>query len=225
MSRNKPSEQKPGSFTHNPFHALKEFKLNPPAPKEKPKKKPPAPPARGEDDADLFLRAVGDAKRTGPGSAPHENARPSVPAKPRREEEERKLFLEAMGNRGAKFPDAAREEGGEGERQRSQSGRMRQLRRGTVRIGAELDLHGFLKEEALFRLGHFIASSFARGLQAVLVITGKGINSPEGPVLPGAVSKWLRESGRGMVAEFAPAPRDKGGSGAFVVFLKNRKHA
>ncbi|HWR73104.1 MAG TPA: DNA mismatch repair protein MutS, partial [Nitrospirota bacterium] len=33
---------------------------------------------------------------------------------------------------------------------------------------------------------------------------------------------WLREQGKGMVAEFAPAPRDKGGSGAFVVFLRRR---
>jgi len=54
----------------------------------------------------------------------------------------------------------------------------------------------------------------------VLVITGKGINSPEGPVLQGAVAGWLRQQGKGMVAEFSPAPRDKGGSGAFVVFLK-----
>ena len=56
----------------------------------------------------------------------------------------------------------------------------------------------------------------------MLVITGKGINSAEGPVLQGAVADWLREKGRGLVAEFAPAPRDKGGSGAFVVFLKNK---
>jgi DNA-nicking Smr family endonuclease len=34
------------------------------------------------------------------------------------------------------------------------------------------------------------------------------------------VAAWLREQGRGMVVEIAPAPRDKGGSGAVVVFLK-----
>ena len=47
--------------------------------------------------------------------------------------------------------------------------------------------------------------------------------SAEGPVLQGAVSHWLSERGKGMVAEFAPAPREKGGSGAFVVFLKSGK--
>jgi DNA-nicking Smr family endonuclease len=91
-----------------------------------------------------------------------------------------------------------------------------------VTIAAELDLHGFLRDEALFRLEHFISSSAAKGFPAVLVITGKGVNSPDGPVLRRAVDHWLREQGKGMVAEFAPAPRDKGGSGAFVVFLRKR---
>jgi DNA-nicking Smr family endonuclease len=105
---------------------------------------------------------------------------------------------------------------------RSPSSRMRQLKRGTIHIGGELDLHGFLKDEALKRLEHFITSAYARGSQAVLVITGKGINSPEGPVLPGAAAAWLRDQGKGMVAEFLPAPRDKGGSGAIVAFLRKR---
>jgi DNA-nicking Smr family endonuclease len=100
---------------------------------------------------------------------------------------------------------------------------MRQLRRGTIRIGEELDLHGYLKDEALRRLEHFIMNAYARAQQSVLVITGKGYNSPEGPVLQGAVFAWLREQGRGVVAEFMPAPRDKGGSGAYVVFLKRQK--
>jgi DNA-nicking Smr family endonuclease len=102
---------------------------------------------------------------------------------------------------------------------RSASSRMKQLRRGTIRIGQELDLHGFLRDEALKRLGHFIDSASVQGLPAVLVITGKGHNSPDGPVLQGAVAAWLRQA-RSRVAEFHPAPRDKGGSGAFVVFLK-----
>lgn len=102
------------------------------------------------------------------------------------------------------------------------SSRMRQLKKGTLRISGELDLHGFLREDALGKLGHFIAAAYARGQQAVLVITGKGINSAEGPVLRGAVEEWLRTRAKGMVAETHPAPRDKGGSGAFVVFLKKK---
>ena len=100
------------------------------------------------------------------------------------------------------------------------SNRMRLLKRGVIRISEELDLHGYLRDEALRRLEHFIAGAHHRGRKAVLVITGKGINSPEGPVLQGAVADWLREQGRALVAEFEQAPRDKGGSGAFVVFLR-----
>ncbi len=99
---------------------------------------------------------------------------------------------------------------------------MRQLKRGTVRISQELDLHGYLKDEALVRLEQFIADARSRGQQAVLVITGKGINSPEGPVLQGAVAAWLRNKGKGLIAEFSSAPRELGGSGAFVVFLKKK---
>ena len=97
---------------------------------------------------------------------------------------------------------------------------MRLLKRGTIRISRELDLHGFHRDEALQQLRSFIVDAYNQGLKAVLVITGKGVNSPEGPVLQGAVDAWLRKEGCGMVAEFSKAPRERGGKGAFVVFLK-----
>jgi DNA-nicking Smr family endonuclease len=223
MSKKRPSEQRPGTFANKPFTALKGIE---PAssPRKAPVNKPSAPPVHDEDAADLFLRAIGDVRK--PGSSPSAPKKtPAAPrVKPDRDEEERQLFLQAMKKMGPHFRSDVRKTG-EGTEKVSAPGRLKQLKRGTIRIGGELDLHGFLKDEALFRLEHFIAGSFARGLQAVLVITGKGINSPEGPVLQGAVSQWLRDSGKGTVAEFAPAPRDKGGSGAFVVFLKNRKNA
>jgi DNA-nicking Smr family endonuclease len=132
-----------------------------------------------------------------------------------------RLFLQAMKKLGTAMPPAPREqEEPEDTQRRSPTGRMRQLKRGSLRISGELDLHGYLRDEALVLLQRFITGAFGRGQEAVLVITGKGINSPEGPVLQGAVEGWLRQQGKGMVAEFSPAPRDKGGSGAFVVFLK-----
>jgi DNA-nicking Smr family endonuclease len=79
-----------------------------------------------------------------------------------------------------------------------------------------------LKDEALQRLEQFISEAVTLGQQAVLVITGKGLNSPEGPVLQGAVAAWLKDEGKRMVLEFVPAPRYLGGSGAFVVFLKKQ---
>ncbi len=177
----------------------------------------------GEDDASLFFRAVDGARRI---EAEQESN--TLEARPAAAEKidyaipnDDAVFLQAMKKIGANFQgsEPEREEDEHLER-RSPSSRMKQLKRGTLRISQELDLHGFLKDEALAQLEHFIRSAFNSNQQAVLVITGKGINSPEGPVLQGAVAGWLRGKGKGMVSEFSPAPRDQGGSGAFVVFLK-----
>jgi DNA-nicking Smr family endonuclease len=139
-------------------------------------------------------------------------------------EQDVQLFLDAMRAPGAAtFREQSFDDDEDGAGRRSPSSRMRQLKKGSIRIGQELDLHGFLKDEALRRLEQFIAAAVVRGLEAVLVITGKGTNSPGGPVLQGAVAQWLRGAGARYAAEFHPAPRDRGGSGAFVVFLKNRK--
>jgi DNA-nicking Smr family endonuclease len=221
--KNRKQAQGTGAFQNSPFTALKGVigKTSPP---------PAAAPKAAlhddhEDDEGLFLRSVNGATRIA--SDGDQEARPqSAPAVAgNRVDEEangRELFLQALGMIGtAGFREEAQEPDEEAP-ERSSSGRMRQLKRGTIRISEELDLHGFLKDEALRRLEHFIANASARGLQAVLVITGKGLNSPEGPVLPGAVGSWLRERGKSTVAEFHAAPRDKGGSGAIVVFLKKR---
>jgi len=168
-----------------------------------------------EDDAALFQRAMSGMRRLGPHGP--------GPAKAALDEEDRGLFTDALRKMGSGLPPGRVESEPEEERSpRSPSSRMKQLRRGTIRISGELDLHGCLREEALSRLKQFIAAAAGRGEKAVLVITGKGINSPEGPVLQGAVADWLRGPGKGMVAEFQAAPRDKGGTGAFVVFLKSK---
>jgi len=175
-----------------------------------------------EDEAVLFLRAAEGAKKFVRG--PDENIVRTSRQAPEKNRvhapEDGRLFLAAMEKIGTAFhenmPAPEQEEAG----QRSPTGRMRQLKRGAIRISQELDLHGFLKDEALARLEQFVAAAHTRGHQAVLVITGKGINSPDGPVLQGAVAEWLRQKGKGLIAEFSSAPRELGGSGAFVVFLK-----
>lgn len=222
-------EQAPAAFSNAPFKALKGLKPSATTPAAVgPVPKTP-PNADIGDDADLFLQAMRGARPVAPDreevETPQAGQRAAPAAQPDRVRvSEHELFLQAMGQLGTaavREDDLADPDDGDAPA-RSSSSRMRQLKRGTIGIGEELDLHGFLKDEALRRLGHFISSAHARGLQAVLVITGKGLNSPEGPVLSGAVDAWLREQGKGMVAEFHRAPRDKGGSGAYVVFLKRR---
>ena len=108
----------------------------------------------------------------------------------------------------------------EGELQPLAGNRLRQVKRGVVSVSHQLDLHGLTREEALEALHRFLHSAQKKGQKAVLVITGKGNHSPEEPVLHQAVASWLRDSGRATVLEFAPAPREMGGSGAYVVFLR-----
>ncbi len=137
--------------------------------------------------------------------------------------EESRLFLDTLANMklDVRFTDELPDR--EEPLRSRPSSRMRQLRRGTIRLDLELDLHGLTKDEALDFLASFLAAAARRGQQAVLVITGKGNNSPGEPVLLSAVSAWLREEGKNMVAEFCPAPPILGGGGAFVVFLKTRE--
>lgn len=225
--KNRKQEQGHGAFQNSPFTALKGIAGKTPAPPTAAPEPAPRKDPSDEDDESLFLRSVSGAKKIA--SKVDREPEPQTPpadagVRVRADDEEagRALFLQALGSIGTA---GFREEPADQEEDapvRSASSRMRQLKRGTLRISEELDLHGFLKDEALRRLEHFIISASARGLEAVLVITGKGHNSPEGPVLPGAAEAWLRDRGKGMVAEFHAAPRDRGGSGALVVYLKKR---
>jgi DNA-nicking Smr family endonuclease len=225
MKKRKPSEQPQADFKNTPFKSLKGLAPSTPLPSKKT-----APPvvrkkidSNDDDDASLFLRAAEGAKRFG-----HVLDSPAVIAGQDRGKtmvrapEDNQLFLAAMKKIGTTFQETLPEQEPEDAGQRSPTSRMRQLKRGIVRISQELDLHGYLKDEALARLEQFVADTRSRGQQAVLVITGKGNNSPEGPVLQGAVAGWLRNKGKGLIAEFSSAPRELGGSGAFVVFLKKK---
>jgi DNA-nicking Smr family endonuclease len=228
MKKKKSDNQSPADFKNNPFRPLRGFTTQTPSAKktgtllqkkEQRKEQP------SEDEGALFLRAVSGARRI---ERDEEPAAGTVAQKKAEKPdaavtEDHELFLKAMQKIGTTLRDRLPVEAelDEPER-RSPTSRMRQLKRGSIRIGDELDLHGYLRDEALARLERFIAAACSRGLDAVLVITGKGVNSPEGPVLRGAAAAWLGGRGKGMVAEFSPAPRDKGGSGAFVVFLKKK---
>ncbi len=218
-------DREPQNFIHSPFKALKDLTPSPQTPKQK------STLSRGrgktsEDDSELFLRAVDGVKKIQDEDATASDVvqpKSATPVRPAAAQKDERLFLDAMRNIGTVINRGLESEDDvSGEHRRSTSSRMKQLKRGTIRISGELDLHGYLRDEAIRQLGRFISGAFERGQQAVLVITGKGINSPEGPVLQGATAEWLRTAGKGMVAEFFPAPRELGGSGAYVVFLKRR---
>ncbi len=224
MKKVKKPPQKKKEFAGTPFKALKGFSAEPrEEQKEKVKKLAvPQPADEGADEADLFLRAVADVKRLGGGEGVGEKGKKPLPVPRKIDEEERRVFLQALDklHLDVTFQDELHDEAGP--LRPLPVNRMRQLKRGAIRIDYELDLHGLTRDEALESLAPFITGAYNRGQKGVLVITGKGNNSPGEPVLIGAIAGWLRDQGKGMVAEFAPAPRHMGGSGAFVVFLKDK---
>ncbi|MBW7931758.1 MAG: Smr/MutS family protein [Gammaproteobacteria bacterium] len=98
---------------------------------------------------------------------------------------------------------------------------FRRLRRGELRAGAEIDLHGLSSRQAHAALRDFIAEAIDERLQCVRVIHGKGLRSgSRGPVLRQNVRHWLRQWDE--VLAFAPAPVHDGGSGALHVLLRRR---
>jgi len=209
-------------FATSPFKGLKAFTVE----KELTpvKEAVTAPPSAGtvdeNDGADLFMRYVEGVTRL---SEPVQKKAASAKKKEDSgsiKEEDSQLFLSSLAGMDVTF----RDEFPDVEPLRPvATNRMRQVKNGTIRIDLELDLHGLTRDEALTSLAQFVSGAYNRGQKAILVITGKGNNSPAEPVLHGAVASWLREAGKSMVAEFAPAPRNLGGSGAFVVFLKDKK--
>jgi DNA-nicking Smr family endonuclease len=173
-----------------------------------------------EDDESLFLNAFADVSPLHPGQAAPHRAKAHA-AKQQKDDEEMRVFMQAVEalRMDVRFSDQMPEQ----EAPQPPVNRLRQLRRGGIRIDLQLDLHGLTKDEAIENLDRFVKGAYNRGQKGVLVITGKGNNSPGEPVLKLAVAGWLKESGKTMVSEFVAAPRDMGGSGAFVVFLKEKK--
>jgi DNA-nicking Smr family endonuclease len=179
-------------------------------------------------DSDLFLQSMTGVRRLDttqqaiqPGTRPHLPECPSFTSSRRGELDtaEDEAFSRAIGQLrldvtfADKFPE-------DEEFKPLGANRLRQLKKGIINVDRQLDLHGLTRDEALEAMPRFLRNARVHGEKAVLVITGKGINSPGEPVLQQAVAAWLRDAGKEFVLEFAPAPREMGGSGAFVVFLR-----
>jgi len=219
---------KPASFRATPFSSLKGVtvtaSLTPELPRPVVVKEPDV-----SDDSDLFLAAMDDVMQLEGRQATRKQSslksKPIVSALPvnnRHAEVDNEIFTQAIGRLklDVTFSDRFPEDE---ELKPMGVNRLRQLKRGAITVDRQLDLHGLSREEALGALPRFLQSASAHGEKAVLVITGKGNNSPGEPVLHQAVTGWLRDAGKKLVAEFAPAPREMGGGGAFVVFLREQK--
>ncbi|MDK9716392.1 MAG: Smr/MutS family protein [Trichlorobacter sp.] len=234
MSPKKQKEQKPATpapFRNNPFATLKGIVAEAtPAPDPVKKVATPKPEPAGEE---LFRQAMSGVRRldddaTAASAKNVSRKKHGVAAsrpqdlltKPLAREEitARKTFLQEVEKLqlDVRFEDSLPDD----ELRPLNGNRLRQLKRGIIQLDRQLDLHGLTREEAVESLAPFLQAARTAGEKGVLVITGKGNHSAEGPVLQQVVAAWLRDQGRDLITEYAPAPQEMGGSGAFVIFLR-----
>jgi DNA-nicking Smr family endonuclease len=99
---------------------------------------------------------------------------------------------------------------------------VRKLRQGEFSRQASVDLHGMTVEAAQGEVERFLLAAVRNGLRCILIVHGRGRNSPgQVPVLKDRLKLWLT---RGKLARsvlaFATARPYDGGLGALYVLLR-----
>ena len=97
---------------------------------------------------------------------------------------------------------------------------IRRLHNGDFSVQDSIDLHGMtlsVAEEAFFA---FLREALKKHLFCIKVIHGRGLRSPNRPVLKEAVKKWLRGAFSKWVLAYVTAKDCDGGLGATYIILK-----
>jgi DNA-nicking Smr family endonuclease len=95
------------------------------------------------------------------------------------------------------------------------------LHEGRYAIQDHIDLHGQTLPEAHASFQRFMKQAVAMGRQGVLIVHGRGLSSPDQPVLKNKVYQWLTSGPwRKWVIAFSSARSYDGGAGATYVLLR-----
>lgn len=99
---------------------------------------------------------------------------------------------------------------------------MGKLRSGSLSPEAHLDLHGLNVLQAFETLRGFMRGSWYKGLRTVLLVPGRGKNSPDGiGILRGKLQTWLTQDPfKRVVLAFCTAQPHDGGPGSIYVLLR-----
>jgi len=102
---------------------------------------------------------------------------------------------------------------------------FQQLKSGSLDTGSHLDLHGMTTDQAQESLLFFIRESYFQDHRCVLVVTGRGKNSPGGQsILRRETETWLtRDPLKQVVLAFCTAQPKDGGAGAIYILLRKQK--
>lgn len=94
---------------------------------------------------------------------------------------------------------------------------LRRLGQARFAVEDEIDLHGLDERAAEDVLRRFIAQAREAGHYCVRIVHGKGLHSPQRPVLRNMVERMLGQ--RADVLAYASAPPSQGGTGALLALL------
>jgi len=94
------------------------------------------------------------------------------------------------------------------------------LHEGRYSVQDSIDIHGLILDEAEIEVDRFIRESRTKNLRCIKIIHGRGLRSPNGPVLKRAVVQWLSRRYRKYIVAFVTARRCDGGLGALYILLR-----
>jgi DNA-nicking Smr family endonuclease len=172
----------------------------------------------------LFREAMSDVEPLpGPERAINCNARRVVPPDSLSEDLQVLMQLEGLIQTGKGFVVADTSEYIEGSGYLAPPDITTRLHRGDFSIQEHIDLHGLTVVEAKEAFEVFMKKSIGAGKRAVLIIHGRGLSSPDRPVLKTKVYQWLtRRRWRKWVIAFTSARPCDGGAGASYILLRRR---
>jgi DNA-nicking Smr family endonuclease len=171
-----------------------------------------------EDEAEVFRRAMQDVRPLKPVRRAESRARSPRPRARFARAERAAVLTESLLAPGP-FIDAQPGDELHYRRAGVPESVLRGLRRGSYRVEAELDLHGFTGAQGAAQLAQFLQQARGRGMLCVRIIHGKGLRSGNrGPVLKNTVNTLLRRAA--AVLAFASARPAAGGTGATLVLLQ-----
>ncbi|BBD07007.1 Smr/MutS family protein [Desulfovibrio ferrophilus] len=183
-------------------------------------------PVVNEEDDSMFMQAMGDvAPMDGKGRDLPKEAVPPEPKKAKSSDALAREHLRDLVRGKIDFQLEFTSEYQHGHVEGLDPKIFNKLRAGAYATEAHLDLHGMNVDQALLATVEFIRKSYTMGKRHLIIVTGRGKNSPEGRgILRDEVQTWLtHEPLRRVVLAFVTAqPRD-GGAGALYVLLRKFK--
>lgn len=226
---NRTRQTKP-SFSFSPFKKLKGFLDQDKAASEKSRRSAIAPgkadsagDEAGDCDARVFLEAVSDVRPLLTAGQEKKPFPDHHPVEFISEDEECLRRMRELVSHGRGFVISDTQEYIEGTGYNVHSGITGRLHRGDFAVQGHIDLHGFLPFDAGEAFDGFMKQALRKGWRTVLIIHGRGLSSPEEPVIKNRVIELLQSHRwKKWVIAYASARSCDGGTGATYVLLRQR---